>query len=53
MAKVFELYNFVLNIININTCASAMDEDLNPKSDNERLKSSFLQPMIPRPLGLG
>ncbi len=28
---VFELYNFVLNIININFFGSAMDEDFNPK----------------------
>jgi len=27
----FELYNFVLNIIGIKKCDSAMDEDLNPK----------------------
>jgi hypothetical protein len=27
----FELYNFVLNIINIKKCGNAMDEDLNPK----------------------
>jgi hypothetical protein len=31
MAKFFELYHFVLNIISINKCASAMDEDLNSK----------------------
>jgi hypothetical protein len=37
MAKVnstqffFEFYNFVLNIISIKKCGSAMDEDLNPK----------------------
>jgi hypothetical protein len=29
--KTFELYNFVLNIINIKRCGSAMDEYLNPK----------------------
>jgi hypothetical protein len=27
----FELYNFVLNIINIKFFGSAMDEDFNPK----------------------
>jgi hypothetical protein len=37
----FELYNFVLNIINIKKCDSAMDEDLNPKMK-----------VIPKPLGL-
>ncbi len=37
MAKVksklnfFEFYNFVLNIINIKKCGSAMEEDLKPK----------------------
>ncbi len=33
MAKVktFEFYNFVLNIISIKICGSAMDEYLNPK----------------------
>jgi hypothetical protein len=30
-----------------------MDEDLNPKSEGEEFKSSLLQPMIPRPFGLG
>jgi hypothetical protein len=34
-------------------CGSAMDEYLNPQSEGERLKSSFLQPMIPRSFGLG
>ncbi len=29
--KIFELYNFVLNIISIKKCGSAMDENLNPK----------------------
>jgi hypothetical protein len=29
--KNFELYNFVLNIINIKKCGRAMDEDWNPK----------------------
>jgi hypothetical protein len=30
-----------------------MDEDLNPKVKVKGFKSSFLQPMILRPLGLG
>jgi hypothetical protein len=29
--KKFKLYSFVLNIINIKKCGSAMYEDLNPK----------------------
>ncbi len=30
-----------------------MDDDLNPKVKVRGSKDSFLQPMIPRPLGLG
>jgi hypothetical protein len=29
--KLFERYNFVLNIINIKKCGSAMEENLKPK----------------------
>ncbi len=43
----------MLNIVNIRKCGSVVGDDLNPEVKVRGSKHSFLQPIIPRPRGLG